>query len=344
LKLYKALERLGDRVLYYDTDSVVYVARAGEDPNVLMPLGKYLGDWTNELGKDKYNYGDLWIDTWGSLGPKSYGYELNTKETEFKSKGFSTKRQGVASKLNFKAMLSILLEGAAPIKISGDAIRRPELFKVRTIKVSRTFRDCYMKRERLPPAVSKDGEIWMIDTVPWKKSTERKMFKAIGKKYTHPREETKEIEEEKKEGGPPKRRRKQSTKKYSVYLLQSVSDPRVFYTGSSPDPARRLRQHNGEVVGGAEETILHRPWKHFAILEGFVGRSAATTYEKAVQTAQPALVEKDQVTEPLKQLRRFLWSRKIYHPLKLFIMDPSYEESARLWKDDRNPDRITLCL
>ena len=40
LKLYGVLDQLGDRVLYYDTDSVIYVSRPGYyDP----PLGDYLG-------------------------------------------------------------------------------------------------------------------------------------------------------------------------------------------------------------------------------------------------------------------------------------------------------------
>ena len=40
LKLYGVLDQLGDRVLYYDTDSVIYVSRPGQyDP----PLGDYLG-------------------------------------------------------------------------------------------------------------------------------------------------------------------------------------------------------------------------------------------------------------------------------------------------------------
>ena len=41
LKLYDVLDQVGDRVLYYDTDSVIYVSRPGQfDP----PLGDYLGE------------------------------------------------------------------------------------------------------------------------------------------------------------------------------------------------------------------------------------------------------------------------------------------------------------
>ena len=46
LKLYESLEVLGDRVLYYDTDSVIYTWKPGQTE---IPLGDYLGDMTNEL-------------------------------------------------------------------------------------------------------------------------------------------------------------------------------------------------------------------------------------------------------------------------------------------------------
>ena len=44
LKLYDLLDLLQERVLYYDTDSVIYVHKPGK-PN--PPLGNYLGDLTD---------------------------------------------------------------------------------------------------------------------------------------------------------------------------------------------------------------------------------------------------------------------------------------------------------
>ena len=49
LKLYEALDVLGDRVLYYDTDSVIYKSLAGQDK---LPLGDYLGQFTDETDGD----------------------------------------------------------------------------------------------------------------------------------------------------------------------------------------------------------------------------------------------------------------------------------------------------
>ena len=47
LKLYKALDSLQERVLYFDTNSVVF--RSGL--NDRKPLGSYLGDFKNELSE-----------------------------------------------------------------------------------------------------------------------------------------------------------------------------------------------------------------------------------------------------------------------------------------------------
>ena len=67
LKLYELLEKLDRRVLYFDTDSVVYVSRQNEwEPDI----GDYLGQLTNELEADNH------IVSFVSGGPKNYGYKL----------------------------------------------------------------------------------------------------------------------------------------------------------------------------------------------------------------------------------------------------------------------------
>ena len=79
MKLYDLLDLLQERVLYYDTDSVVYVHEPGKpDP----PLGDYLGDLTDEL-----NGG--YITMFLSGGPKNYGYVTNTGEAIQKIRGIS---------------------------------------------------------------------------------------------------------------------------------------------------------------------------------------------------------------------------------------------------------------
>jgi predicted GIY-YIG superfamily endonuclease len=54
---------------------------------------------------------------------------------------------------------------------------------------------------------------------------------------------------------------------YFVYMLRSTVTGHT-YIGSTPDPKRRLRQHNGEIAGGARRTHVGQPWR-IEILVGF---------------------------------------------------------------------------
>lgn len=63
--MYKTLEKLQERVLYIDTDSVAYLYRLNKyNPT----LGDYVSEFTNELDPGDY------ITEFISGGPKNYGY------------------------------------------------------------------------------------------------------------------------------------------------------------------------------------------------------------------------------------------------------------------------------
>ena len=80
LELYDVMDKLGDRVLYCDTDSVIFVSKDGDwEP----PLGPYLGDLTDELG-----VGDHIVE-FCSGGPKTYGYRTALGKTCMKAKGIT---------------------------------------------------------------------------------------------------------------------------------------------------------------------------------------------------------------------------------------------------------------
>ncbi len=70
-----------------------------------------------------------------------------------------------------------------------------------------------------------------------------------------------------------------------TYLLVSEVNGRT-YVGVTTDLERRLRQHNGELAGGARATRAHRPWR----LEGHAGphadRAAAQREERRVKRAK----------------------------------------------------------
>lgn len=91
MRLWRILNKLGDRVLYHDTDSVIY-ERDPYDYNVAE--GEYLGDWESETGK-------FLIHEFVALAPKTYAYtyckyttnergeEIKEYVTAVKSKGYT---------------------------------------------------------------------------------------------------------------------------------------------------------------------------------------------------------------------------------------------------------------
>ena len=90
LKLDGVLDMLQERVLYYDTHSVIFVSKPN-DPE--PPIGPYLGELTDELGGD-------YTTAFVSGGPKNYSYRTNTDKVETKVRGI-TLDCAADQKLNF---------------------------------------------------------------------------------------------------------------------------------------------------------------------------------------------------------------------------------------------------
>lgn len=80
-----------------------------------------------------------------------------------------------------------------------------------------------------------------------------------------------------------------------VYVIQSKME-RVsssgkalngaFYVGMTNDPPRRLRQHNGEIKGGARCTSGGRPWVPRALFGPYSSRSEALRAERSLKKSK----------------------------------------------------------
>jgi putative endonuclease len=88
---------------------------------------------------------------------------------------------------------------------------------------------------------------------------------------------------------PESRRRKLKQSEWVVYILNCADGS--FYTGVTTDVARRIRQHNGEIVGGARYTRVRRPVA-IAWQQACDSRSQACQYEAQIKALSRSAKER----------------------------------------------------
>ena len=123
------------------------------------------------------------------------------------------------------------------------------------------------------------------------------------------------------------------------YLLIS-NDSRRTYIGATIDFQRRLRQHNGEIVGGAKATKRGRPWRCALKIDGFETFQQALQFEwrfKRRTTSMGSALSR-RIHSLMKLFKLYQWTLnappahrinltiKIFckHPLIYFTELPSY--------------------
>jgi hypothetical protein len=145
------LEPLNRRVLYYDTDSVIFVSKPGEyDP----PLGDFLGELTDELDRGEH------IIKFVSGGPNNYAYRTNTGKETCKVRG-STLNYTSSKLINFNSVRTLVTDPKStstitvnnPNKICRDKRKR----KLVNQSEDKTYQMVYTKRRR----------VGNFDTVPY---------------------------------------------------------------------------------------------------------------------------------------------------------------------------------
>lgn len=70
------------------------------------------------------------------------------------------------------------------------------------------------------------------------------------------------------------------------YILYSARANKT-YIGYTVDFPHRLRQHNGELAGGAKRTQKWRPWLPLCLISGFPDNHTALSFEYRLQHARP---------------------------------------------------------
>ena len=102
MRLWAELNKLGTRVIYHDTDSIIY---ENSPSGYNIPLGGYLGEWECETG-------GLPIVAFASTGPKCYSYttrnlESGAESSVTKVKGFTLHSLN-SERINYATMRSLV--------------------------------------------------------------------------------------------------------------------------------------------------------------------------------------------------------------------------------------------
>ena len=122
---------------------------------------------------------------------------------------------------------------------------------------------------------------------------------------------------------------------WKFYIIENKG---FTYAGVSPDPIRRLRQHNGEIKGGAKYTTgKGSGWEHVCLISGFKDKIQSMQFEWAVKHVAPRNIGGLQMR--IKKLYKVLMSARWTSKSPLACEVPLMVE----WKINKNDLLDDVC-
>ena len=149
LMLYNKLDYLKEKVLYFDTDSIIYA----DDGTKSIETGDMLGDMTDELSGKR-------ISSFVSTGPKSYSFKYGDNEEKSAIKGFTLNHEN-NSLLNHDSLSKIVKKQIREITIVNESKITRKNREIVNKYCGKVFKFGYNKR-----VIGQINENW-IDTLPY---------------------------------------------------------------------------------------------------------------------------------------------------------------------------------
>lgn len=176
IRLWTELNKLGERVLYHDTDSIIY---ENSPDGYNIPLGQTLGEWEDETG-------GLPITKFVSTGPKCYSYAVKKDDGSLKyttkAKGFSIHAEG-EKVINYEGMKNIIQNAGSHLSIQQlDFKYNLKLNAMTTRIVDKIFKFTYEKGD-----ICRDPEspnLWKVYPFGYKEVASKYLEKH-GHNYIH---------------------------------------------------------------------------------------------------------------------------------------------------------------
>ena len=156
LELWNIMNSLGNRVLYHDTDSIIF--SVSDNDSYIPELGDYLGQLTNELSCKEIGCRGCdeghWKTEFVSCGPKNNSFKLNSGQIMCKVRGFSLNYRN-SQIVNFQSMKDTLFawkkgENVDQVTVTTEICRHKcENPMVYTRQVAKKYNVVYNKRRVL---------------------------------------------------------------------------------------------------------------------------------------------------------------------------------------------------